>query len=138
MAAVTEIRPCFPSRVAATMASSPRAARIWAIASAAVGAVKDLRRTFDRSSSDLSQGLDPRLGVDLVLRHDRRRRSEAFDDRPHVDADSGAGEQDRVLAHHGVTLERLPDGGDELLQLGRRHCELALLALAAEIGRAHV
>src|SRR3546814_9840284 len=93
MAAVTEIQPCFSSRVATTMASSPRAARIWAIASAAVGAVKDLRRTFDRSSSDLSQGLDPRLGVDLVLRHDRRRRSEAFHDRPHVDADSGRSEE---------------------------------------------
>src|SRR5690606_1149729 len=110
-------------------ASGPSSLRTSCMASAMVGAVKVRSRMADLQ---LPERLYLRPRVDLVLREHHRRRAEALDDRAHIRADRGTGQQRRRLAQHGVALEVLAHRGDELLQLRRRHGELALLALAGE------
>src|SRR5437868_10259187 len=109
--------------------SGPSSSRARRSASADEGAEK-VRKRIVQPSSDLAQSTDLSLGMDLVLRHDGGQGAEAFDDRPHIGAYPGTGQQDRVFAHQGEAFEGLADHLDELLQLGRRHHKLLFLAVA--------
>src|SRR5579883_570045 len=132
MAAVTRAGPPPSAWVETMMASGPSSARTSRIAWATVGAVKERRRMADLRLLDLAQGLDARLRMDLVLRHDHRQGAHAIHDRSHEGADRRARQEDRRLAEHREALEGLPNAGDELLEPARRHGELALLALAGD------
>src|SRR6185369_10978382 len=110
--------------VARITASTPSSARTWRIASGMLAALNVLRRIY-ALASDLAHGADLRLGMDLVLRHDHGGGPEAFDNRANEGANAGAGQQHGTLAHDREALEGLAHDLNELLQLSRRHNELA-------------
>src|SRR5262245_44325464 len=111
--------------VATMIVSAPRSARSLAIACRESGAVTVRRRI---ARSDLAERAQARLGVNLVLRQHHRGGTEAFDDRAHVGTDRRRRDQHWQLAARRVMLERLAQPGDEFLQLGWRHRQLALVA----------
>src|SRR3546814_9526663 len=75
--------------------------------------------------------------MDRVLRENHGRRAEALDDGADIGAKLRAGEQRRRLAQHGVALEDLSHRRDELLQLRRRHGELAVFAVPRQRSEEH-
>ncbi len=70
--------------------------------------------------------------MDLVLRHDRRQGPKAFDDRPHIGPNSRAGQEDRRLTQQCKSFEGLAHCLNELLQLGGRHYQLLVFAVALQ------
>src|SRR5580658_4216928 len=105
------------------IASSPSSRRSMSMAWPMVGAISVLSR-FGRDfqagakgdhGSDLPQSLDPRLGMDLVLRHDHGGRPEPLDDRADIRPDRRAGQQGGALADHREPVEGLAHRDDEFL-----------------------
>ena len=68
--------------------------------------------------------------MNLVLAHHHRLRPEALDDRAHMRTDRRRGDQHRQMSGLGGTLEGALHPGDELLQLGRRHGQMPVVAIA--------
>ncbi len=95
-----------------------------------IGRHERLEPHDDEAGSHLTEGPDPGLGMNLVLRQNYRGRPETLDDRADVGAHAGGRDQNRQLAAHRLLLEDLAQAADEGLQLAWRHCQLALVAQA--------
>src|SRR5690606_26037627 len=80
--------------------------------------------------SDLRHRLQLSLGMDLILRHDRRLGAEALDDGADIGPDRGARQQDRRFALAGGFLEGREHRPNEFLEAARHHGELDVVAFA--------